>query len=243
MAAEVNAIKQGMGLDQSLNTQQGSITVAMNNISAAMNGLYVAIGEGKGNDIADGLNSIANTIKTITATVRGYNSGDMDAFYKSLSNLTGINVDGLKHITAVLNEIASWLNWLAGSGLRTHDALVGTSPRVGMSRDRSNDTFGDFRYGGLFAPPTQWAPLTDKPPGSSGGWFDNLFKGYSPINYAPPSQDNKPIHTTTAINMDGETVARIVQARLVDMHENSNSASTGNGMAAFDAPGYNPSFG
>jgi hypothetical protein len=148
---------------------------------------------------------------------------------------------GVQAFDNFIDAIPNYMNKAIDQLIRGLDGIAGAiASFVATLWEKVKAAFG-FGGGapaqGYGGGPVPAQPSPSKPEsGSSWMWHPSSFNGY-------PQRDQKPITTVTAVNMDGEVVARIVQQRLVDMHENSASASTGNGVALLDRPGFNPSFG
>jgi hypothetical protein len=87
-------------------------------------------------------------------------------------------------------------------------------------------------YGGGAIPAQPLAPGTGDP-GVIG----------QPMNYRGgvfPPKEKTEIHNTTALNIDGATLARIVEHYIAENHELPDSASSSNGVSQLAINGWNP---
>jgi hypothetical protein len=76
----------------------------------------------------------------------------------------------------------------------------------------------------------------DNPAGKTENSSGNLHLN----NFIAPSSGKTEFHNTTAINIDGQQHARILEAHIARAHEMPDSASSSNGVAYNNLNDWNP---
>ena len=224
-------------VEDSVNIQdKTSIKTALANVAAGYDSLLQAIGKDQGGAVATWIERFADVIRKLTEVVRGKDN-DWSQFYQAISELTSVDTKKLREIAQAIHEIGAVLKWLANTtGQDVIDWALGrkTLPPLHESSPGNKDSFSD-RW------PTQ--SLSPWRKGSS-IMFPKLPDSSGPERHSmmvvPPSQKPDVQRNVTAINLDGAQLAMLVEQRIAQAHENSDSASAANGVAYYNNDDWQP---
>jgi hypothetical protein len=215
MLLERGQLHKSLGVDEALGVQNTQdIEQGINNVAAAMTNLKTAIGQGQSENITSALNIIATDIQLLANASNALGKNDMSAFYKSISDLLGVDTRSVKQVTDAIREITSVLNWFStgggGAGAKLHDWMQEHSPIP------------------------KYDPSQEKGPPSSP---DNNSWMWRPQSFvAPPANNSKPIVTTATLNIEGRQIAATIAEHLAEFMEFPNQAPYGDDSSTYHGP-------
>jgi hypothetical protein len=234
MIAEREQIKKALGANDATTVQNAKdIETALHNLGAAFENLKTAIGgsDGQIGFLVNFINSITGALRVTTELARNFSISKPEPFLNALS---GGLIGG---VVTLINA----LGWLGNQG----ESLAKAAAAIRSTVDAISGFIAHPLDGAkkLLSPTPGWSlkdfgpeghGLFHVPDSERGGLPSGLLRNNSFV--APPSRTQQPITITTALNIDGRSIAQEIASEMVDMSTFPTTAPYPDGHSLWQSP-------